>query len=399
MTRKSQVLIIHPDKSLPQSLEKALKEMDLESSICQPEQAAEKISNLKHLDAAVLAYQKITDLNDDIIRDFLQKLHRLSINTLILAEHAAHDRSAATDLPDGLFWGSPEESAEMIKGRLSTLIDLKPVLDQMSMELKTLRMTSQPLNNYFSQVDEEMRLASRLQRDFLPKELPQLPGIRFSTVYRPATWVSGDIYDIMRLDEEHVGFYIADAVGHGMPAALLTMFIKRALVTKRISGHEYSIIEPGVALSRLNDDMVGQNLSNFQFATCCYGILNIKTLQLRIANAGHPMPMLINQDAQNHELNVTGSLLGVFEHQEYQTETFQLNPKEKLLLYSDGVEVAFVNEGPDKPLRFRKEFGDLAHYDMKKMCDKLVEIINNEEGSLHPRDDLTIVGMELFPPT
>jgi phosphoserine phosphatase RsbU/P len=399
MTRKSQVLIIHPDKSLPQSLEKALKEMDLESSICQPEQAAEKISNLKHLDAAVLAYQKITDLNDDITRDFLQKLHRLSINTLILAEHAAHDRSAATDLPDGLFWGSSEESAEMIKGRLSTLIDLKPVLDQMSMELKTLRMTSQPLNNYFSQVDEEMRLASRLQRDFLPKELPQLPGIRFSTVYRPATWVSGDIYDIMRLDEEHVGFYIADAVGHGMPAALLTMFIKRALVTKRISGHEYSIIEPGVALSRLNDDMVGQNLSNFQFATCCYGILNIKTLQLRIANAGHPMPMLINQDAQNHELNVTGSLLGVFEHQEYQTETFQLNPKEKLLLYSDGVEVAFVNEGPDKPLRFRKEFGDLAHYDMKKMCDKLVEIINNEEGSLHPRDDLTIVGMELFPPT
>jgi len=397
MARKSQVLIIHPDKGVPQSLEKALKELDLDSSICLPEQAADKLGVLKQLDAVVLVYQKITDLDDDITKKLLQKLHRLSINTLILAEHASKDRSANPELPEGLLLVGPDESADMLKGRLSTLIDLKPILDQMSVELNAIRMTTQPLNNYFSQVDEEMRLASRLQRDFLPRELPQLPGLRFSTVYRPATWVSGDIYDIMRLDEEHVGFYIADAVGHGMPAALLTMFIKRALVTKRISGNQYTIVEPGEALSHLNDDMVGQNLSNFQFATCCYGILNFKTLRLRIANAGHPMPMRIDRDSRNQELPVTGSLLGIFEHQQYQTEVFQLHPGEKLLLYSDGVEVAFVNEGPDKPLRFRKEFGDLSHYDIQKMCDKLVEIINKEEGSLHPRDDLTIVGLELYP--
>ena len=145
-------------------------------------------------------------------------------------------------------------------------------------------------------------LASRLQRDFLPRNLPEIPGFKFATIYRPATWVSGDIYDIMRLDEEHVGFYVADAVGHGMPAALLTMFIKRALVTKRIRGNEYCLIEPGMALAQLNTDMVSQDLSNFQFATCCYGILNTKTLRLRVANAGHPPPMLINGDAQTSEL-------------------------------------------------------------------------------------------------
>jgi sigma-B regulation protein RsbU (phosphoserine phosphatase) len=397
MLRKSRVLIIHPDSIMPESLGEALEDMDMESSVCRPENALEEISKGKDLDAVVLAYQKLADLDKEIGTDVLQKLRRLSVNTLILADRAERNRSTNPELQEGLFWIGPNESAEMIKGRLSTLIDMKPILDQMSMELNAVRMTTQPLNNYFSQVDEEMRLASRLQKDFLPKELPQLPGIRFSTVYRPATWVSGDIYDIMRLDEDHVGFYIADAVGHGMPAALLTMYIKRALVTKRITGHKYTIIEPGVALGRLNDDMVAQNLSNFQFATCCYGILNIKTLSLRVANAGHPMPMHIDKDSQNHELNVTGSLLGVFEQQEYETKVFQLNPHEKLLLYSDGVELAFVNEGPDKPLRFRKEFGDLSHYDMKKMCDKLVEIINKEEGSLHPRDDLTIVGLEIFP--
>ena len=68
---------------------------------------------------------------------------------------------------------------------------------------------------------------------------------------------------------------------------------------------------------------------------------------------------------------------------------------DKLLIYSDGVELAFVSEGPDKPLRFRKEFGDLANCDVETMTQKLVDIINQEEGSLHPRDDVTIVGIEL----
>ena len=95
--------------------------------------------------------------------------------------------------------------------------------------------------------------------------------------------MSGDVYDVARLDEGHLGFYVVDAVGHGVPAALLTMFIKRALVTKRIEGHDYTLIEPGAALGQLNEDMLGQDLSNFQFATCCYCLLDTRTLQLRMA--------------------------------------------------------------------------------------------------------------------
>jgi len=175
------------------------------------------------------------------------------------------------------------------------------------------------------------------------------------------------------------------------------MFIKRALVTKRIEGHNYTLVEPGAALKQLNEDLVAQELSNFQFATCCYGVLNIESLQLQIANAGHPRPMRINKDARASEVQVSGSLLGVFPQAEYQTETISLEAGDKLLLYSDGVEVAFVNEGPDKPLRFRKEFGDLAHYNVESMAAKLAEIIDREEGSLHPKDDVTIVGIELSP--
>jgi serine phosphatase RsbU (regulator of sigma subunit) len=105
--------------------------------------------------------------------------------------------------------------------------------------------------------------------------------------------------------------------------------------------------------------------------------------------------MLINKDNKTNELDLKGSLLGVFGEQEYETITLQMQWGDKLLLYSDGVELAFVNDGPDEPLRFRQEFGDVAHMNIQEMCDKLLNIINQEEGSLHPKDDVTIIGIEL----
>ena len=60
----------------------------------------------------------------------------------------------------------------------------------------------------------------------------------------PTAWVSGDIYDITRLDEEHVGFYVADVVGHGIPAALLTIFLKQAMIMRETVGGSYKIYSP-----------------------------------------------------------------------------------------------------------------------------------------------------------
>ena len=394
---KSRVLIISTTKELPESLQAAADQLGLE--ICRHDAAGgTEAAGKREIAVTVLALEKMAELEADEMKSLTEQLQRLSIGTLVLANETQEqiNRHLGTETSNNSFlYVSQNESSEMLKGRLVTLWELHNTIREMSDEMDRLQTVQQPLNRYFSQVDEEMRLAARLQRDFLPRELPELPGIRFATVFRPASWVSGDVYDVMRLDEQHLGFYVADAVGHGVPAALLTMFIKRALVTKRIEGHDYSLIEPGAALGQLNEDMVGQDLSNFQFATCCYCLLDTGTLQLRMANGGHPPPMLIDKGGRSRELDVSGTLLGVFGEQEYETKTAQLQAGDKLLLYSDGVEVAFVDEGPDKPLRFRREFGDLADYDIKTMCEKLLEIINREEGSLHPKDDVTIVGLEI----
>ena len=73
---------------------------------------------------------------------------------------------------------------------------------------------------FAANMTEQLRMAGLVQRDFLPGQLPDSDRLRWAAAFLPAEWVSGDFYDIVRIDEQHIGFYIADVVGHGVPAAL-----------------------------------------------------------------------------------------------------------------------------------------------------------------------------------
>lgn len=391
MAATQHLLIINMTERMPEILAEVTGELGIE---CLEEKTPLREDLvLDAIWAAVVVLDNSATMNRPEVFQTLELLGEHSIAALVMngnGQNAGHKKSKGQHV---VFLNN-EETKEVLKGRLAGLLHMRPLVTQLQRELGMLRQISEPLNNHFSQVSEEMQLAARLQRDFLPRSLPEVAGVKFATIFRPASWVSGDIYDIMRLDEDHIGFYVADAVGHGMPAALLTMFIKRSLITKRIVGKSYKLIEPGEALAQLNTDLVNQELSNFQFATCCYGILNFQTLEVRIASGGHPLPMYIDRQAAAHEVPVSGRLLGIFPELSFDTYRFTMKPGEKLLIYSDGVESAFVNEGPDKPLRFRREFGNLANYDVAAMCEKLVTIIEGEIGSLHPRDDVTIVALE-----
>ncbi|MGE5297037.1 MAG: PP2C family protein-serine/threonine phosphatase, partial [Solirubrobacterales bacterium] len=161
--------------------------------------------------------------------------------------------------------------------------------------------------SFVDSVKEQLRLAGLLQRDFLPAQLPNSDDLQWVVTFLPAEWVSGDIYDVARIDEQHIGFYIADAVGHSMPAALLTMFIKQALVMRQTVDKNYRIFSPAEVMKNLNAKMAGQKLSGYQFATCCYCLLNVKTRQLSFARAGHPYPILLRQGETPMQLQARGS--------------------------------------------------------------------------------------------
>ena len=296
----------------------------------------------------------------------------------------------------------PILAVELIKPVERQLESLQAELAQLNAEVGDLRRRDETLKFYMHRVDEEMRLAARLQQDFLPKTLPQIGRVHFHTVFRPAGYVSGDLYDVMRLDERHVGFYMADAVGHGMPAALLTMFLKNALVTKQITGDGYRLVDPGQTMARLNDVLVSQRLSHATFATAIYGHVNTETLQVRFARGGHPCPLLQRAGGDDMEmLEADGSLLGIFENETFTEGAAQLQPGDRLFVFTDGVEVAFVDgkngsgDGQLNPNQWRDELYKRRHLSTEDLLAEFCARLDEQKGSLEPKDDLTMVVLDV----
>lgn len=189
-----------------------------------------------------------------------------------------------------------------------------------------------------SRYREQLRLASRMQREFLPPRLPTVPGLTFRVVYRPLDFVSGDMYDVQRLDEEHVSIALADATGHGIPAALLTVFIKRCLRGKDSFRGRSVVLQPDEVLERLNEELVEANLSECRFVAVTYALINLRTRVASVARGGAPYPIVRRADGRAELIRAGGGVAGVMAEAKYSVQSVALKAGDGLLMYSDGVE-------------------------------------------------------------
>ena len=146
----------------------------------------------------------------------------------------------------------------------------------------------------------------------------------------------------------------------------------------------------------VNLRMSAQKLSGGKFVTCCYCMININTLQLTYCRAGHPYPILLREQEQPKNLKIEGSLLGVFGEAEYNQQSIQLQPGDKLLLYSDGAIPVISNSNDIAPFNFRKEFLEITGFPIVEMMDKFSVLAKNKEIDPSEIDDITAVGLEIL---
>jgi len=242
---------------------------------------------------------------------------------------------------------------------------------------------------------EQLRLAGLVQRDFLPIDMPDSEKVQWANVFLPAEWVSGDMYDVVRVDENHIGFYIADVVGHGIPAALLTIFLKQSLVMRQTIDNSYHIFQPKEVMRNLNMRMTTQKFSGYQFATCCYCLLNTDSFELTYSRAGHPYPIYITADADPTQLELEGPLLGVFPEAQYSQETVRLKSGDKLVLYSDGAEPLIGKFDDNSGFSLTQPFSKLLHLPVNDMMERFNQLALSQRINLSELDDITLVGFEL----
>jgi serine phosphatase RsbU (regulator of sigma subunit)/anti-sigma regulatory factor (Ser/Thr protein kinase) len=179
-------------------------------------------------------------------------------------------------------------------------------------------------------IEQELRVATLIQQNFLPKELPSLAGWQVSAYYHPAREVGGDFYDFLELPDGQVGVVIGDVTDKGVPAALVMAATRSVL---RASAQR--IVSPGHVLERVNELMC-PDMPPKMFVTCLYGVIDTASGRIRYANAGHDPPY-VRTAAGAVELRATGMPLGLLPGISYEEKEAVLAPGETLLLHSDGV--------------------------------------------------------------
>jgi sigma-B regulation protein RsbU (phosphoserine phosphatase) len=296
-------------------------------------------------------------------------------------------------------WLGPQVSVDEVTGRLTTLAHYEPIVRRLEAELRGVQRLGEQLNRYFGEIDQEMRLAGRLQRDLLPHDVNDTSPIVFSTVYRPASWVSGDIYDLFRIDEHHLGMFIADAMGHGVAAGLMTMFLKQGLVPRQRDGKTLRIVSPAEALGNLHESLCRHQLPSCQFVTAAYAIIDTRSLDLCVARAGHPFPLHIaGASGDVRELDPGGGLLGIPDvDPEFEEVRTVLAPGDKFMLYTDGIEDVIVapRVSHAAPTCFTPTFHEWAAKPAVELSAAVDDHLDHREGSLHPPDDITLLTLEV----
>src|SRR5215213_6556670 len=187
-------------------------------------------------------------------------------------------------------------------------------------------------------VEQDLRVARRIQQASLPKEVPEVQGWQINPHYQPAREVGGDFYDFLELEDGRLGLVVGDATGHGVPAALVmstTCGMLRAVAL--------SVDSPGEVLARVNEALSAR-IPPSMFVTCFYAILEPKSGRLLYANAGHDLPYL-RRSRGAEELRARGMPLGLMPEMSYEEKEAMLGAGEAVLFYSDGLVEAHDPEG------------------------------------------------------
>jgi sigma-B regulation protein RsbU (phosphoserine phosphatase) len=190
---------------------------------------------------------------------------------------------------------------------------------------------------------QEMQRAREIQQSLLPKVIPQLAGFEVAAAWRPAREVSGDYYDVFKLDEHRLGVCIADVVGKGVAAALLMANVQAAVRAYASSA------ENAAQLCAKVNRLLCENLATGKFVTFLYGVLDNELRTFDYCNAGNVYPILVSQGTVR-SMEAGGAALGVFPEWKYENAVIALNPGDRLLLVTDGITEAY---GPDE-----QEFGE-----------------------------------------
>lgn len=243
-------------------------------------------------------------------------------------------------------------------------------------------------------IDHDLAVARQIQSSLLPKDLPQLAGMELAAFNEPAQQIGGDYYDFVRVDERHLGIAIADVSGKGIGGALL-MTICRSVLRAQAPGNH----SPGAVLRAMNRVMV-KDISDDMFVTVLYMVLDLVTMELTIARAGHESPLLVGHGTVR-KVESPGGAIGMLDAETFDELLHEvkvtLQPGEVLVAYTDGVTDAMNAAGEEWGFdQFTAACSEVSAGGAHKVLAHVRQSIGSFVGDHEQYDDMTLLAMRKF---
>ncbi len=220
----------------------------------------------------------------------------------------------------------------------------RTIVEQSAFALYTALIFSQAAEK--KRLDQDLQVAHEIQRILLPASAPELDGFQISGINIPAQLVSGDYYDYISIDEDHIGVAIADVSGKGVPASLIMAMCRSVLRSQ--APHQLS---PASALRLVNEQLF-PDIKEDMFISMAYAVLDKNTATITLCRAGHDAPLLYKaRDKTVSRINPPGMALGIDSGGVFNRVTgdfsLSLERDDCLVLYTDGVTEALNSQGDE----------------------------------------------------
>lgn len=203
---------------------------------------------------------------------------------------------------------------------------------------ENLERLNRELQDSLSKLEADETAGRQMQFQLLPQEQVAYGDYQFSRCLMTSLYLSGDFVDYFVIDEHHLGFYMADVAGHGVPSALITVLLK-SFITQYLEeyrlGQSVLLLQPEALLSRLNQDMLRGKMD--KYLTIFYGIINRVQNTLAFSNGGQfPAPILVANGVAE-TIGSKGLPVGLFGFAHYERHYRELPTQFALVLFSDGI--------------------------------------------------------------
>ncbi len=313
-----------------------------------------------------------------------------------------------------VFLSARSDTADKVRGLevggadyITKPFDKAEVLARVENQLKIRRLTCElkrsnaKLTEKQAVLDEDLKAAAGIQQSLLPRTVPDISNLAIAWKFMPSHVIGGDIFNVFRLDEDHVGMYMIDVSGHGVPSALITVSVSQVLqpnsgrVTKErtYEAPGYRITSPGRVMEALDREYPIERFG--RYFTIVYLIINTRTGTVMYSNAAHPIPLIMRGNETLEPLDKGGTIIGLDGRIPFEEEEKVLGKGDKVILFTDGV-VEYRNNSGEffGENRFYSLLYDLRNEGIEDLLDAVVAAIEDFGEGAEFQDDITLVALE-----